>query len=50
MDLHEFMETRRAEIEQLIFQKLSSGPQKIQFSAELTLYKPRVATDAETTH
>ena len=45
--LQTFMQSMRAQIEELIEQKLSSGPQKIQFSAQLSLFKPKHETDED---
>ena len=39
LNLQTFMQSKRAQIEELIEQKLNSRPQKIQFSAELLLFK-----------
>ena len=47
LDLQTFMQSKRAQIEELIEQKLSSGPQKIQISAKLSLFKPKHETDED---
>ena len=38
-DLQEFMKFKQEQIQELIDQKLSAGPQKVQFFAELQLLK-----------
>ena len=47
LDLQTFMQSKRAQIEAISEQKLCSGPQKIQFSAELSLFKPKHETDED---
>ena len=46
-DLQTFMQSKRAQIEEFIEQKLSSGPQKVPFSSELSLFKPKHETDED---
>ena len=41
------MQSKRAQIEEIIEQKISSGPQKFQFSAELSFFKPKHDTDED---
>ena len=49
IDLLQFMQERKDEIQSLIIDRVAEGPRKVQFSANLGLVKPKVINDSSKT-
>ena len=49
IDLLQFMQEKKDEIQSLIIDRVAQGPRKVQFSANLGLVKPKVINDSSKT-